>query len=113
MNIYTVKEKFKDLDNNHIYKENDLYPFNLEEVDSKRIAELEGNKNKMKKKLIEKKTIEDLSVNQLVRYAEIKDIDIKTSIINKILESNKNIGKDSNNKNKSKNTQTNSSNEEN
>ena len=51
-------KKFKDLeDNNHIYKQGDIYPREGLEPSKKRIKELSSNKNKIGEILIEK--IED------------------------------------------------------
>lgn len=103
MKVFIVRENFKDKKTKIDYKKDDLY--NSEESDSKRIEELSSNKNDMKRILIEEKDLTELTVSQLVQYAEIKNIDIKTSILNGISNFNKNNedsekGKDDKEKNK-------------
>lgn len=51
--MYIVKEKFRDLTDNHIYEKYDKFPFDDRKVSEKRIKELTSKKNKLKKTLIE------------------------------------------------------------
>ena len=91
MKVYTVINKFEDLDTKHIYQENDIYPFDLGRVKKERLEELSGKKNKMKKELIIEKEINDLSILQLIELATIKGFDIKESIIKVIIECNESM----------------------
>lgn len=49
-----VCEKFRDLTDNHVYKKDDVFPFDGREVDENRIKELSTKKNKIGKVLIVK-----------------------------------------------------------
>lgn len=51
--MYKVINPFKDLEENHLYKTGDKFPFNNKEILDERIASLLSNKNKVGKPLIE------------------------------------------------------------
>lgn len=55
--MYKVISPFKDLEENHIYKTGDVFPFDKKEISVERIKSLSTDKNKTGKPLIEK--IED------------------------------------------------------
>ena len=52
--MYRVINPFKDLEENHLYKTGDKFPFDDKEILDERIASLLSNKNKVGKPLIEK-----------------------------------------------------------
>lgn len=52
--MYKVVEKFRDLTDNHVYKKDDVFPFDGREIDENRIKELSTKKNKIGKVLIAK-----------------------------------------------------------
>ena len=58
--IYIVIKKFRDLkDGNHIYAENDFYPYCLKDIDEERIAELISCDNNFKEPVIRELTQEE------------------------------------------------------
>ena len=86
--MFVVKENFNDLEGNHHYQKNDIFPFENTVIDKKRIEELSTTKNRLKKPLIEKKNLADLTISQLVNYTLILGIDVKTVLLN-VIDSNK------------------------
>lgn len=82
--MYVVKSKFKDKTTNHVYDEGRIFPYDGVEVPSDRIKELSSEENKLKRVLIEEKTIEDLSEEQICEYARIINLDVKSLIINSL-----------------------------
>lgn len=59
--MFKVIHKFKDLeDNNHIYSDNDIYPYDLKDVSFERIKELASKNNKIGTNLIKKLNMEEL-----------------------------------------------------
>lgn len=68
------KKDWRDLTNNHIYHENDKYPFNNEEVPADRLKELSTKKNKIGEILIVERNIEDLNIEELKIVADNEKI---------------------------------------
>lgn len=80
--MYIVTSNFKDLkDKNHEYKKGDIYPHKKKEVKQERLDELMSSNNKLNKQLIKEVSVEELTDNQLVEYALIEGIDLRTIIL--------------------------------
>lgn len=84
--MYIVKENFKDETNNHIYKKDDIFPFEESVITDERINELSTIKNKIGKILIEESDYKNLTENQLIAYSKLLNIDISNLIVSKIVE---------------------------
>lgn len=80
--MYIVTSNFKDLkDKNHEYKKGDIYPHEKKEVKQERLDELMSSNNKLNKQLVKEVSVEELTDNQLVEYALIEGIDLRTIIL--------------------------------
>lgn len=80
--MYVVINKFKDLKDNHLYEKDSIYPYKKKKVDQERLDELMGSDNKLKKSLIKEANIGDLTDSQLIEYATIEGIDLRSYILN-------------------------------
>ena len=80
--MYVVINKFKDLKDNHLYEKDAIYPYKKKKVDQERLDELMGSDNKLKKSLIKEANIGDLTDSQLIEYATIEGIDLRSYILN-------------------------------
>lgn len=87
--MYIVIKKFRDLkDNNHIYNENDFYPYCLKEIDEERALELKSDTNNFKEPVIRELTEAEVKMLNIVildfekENEEIDNID-KTKHSNK------------------------------
>lgn len=89
--MYIVIEEFNDLeDNHHKYVVNDIYPYEKKEICSERLAELSSENNKLKRVLIKKISLNEMSVEQLVSYAKREKIDLKEIILNELSQNQNN-----------------------
>lgn len=67
---------FQDLTNDHIYVEGDKFPFDDSYVEKERLEELLSKNNKIGKKLIRPKFLEDCDVDELKEIANKFQIEI-------------------------------------
>ena len=88
--MFVAKENFTDLKSKHEYQKDDIFPFKNETIDKSRIKELSTNENRLNKPLIEKKKLMDLSISQLVEFATIMGIDVKSVLLDVINSKNVN-----------------------
>lgn len=79
--MYVVINKFKDLKDNHLYEKDAIYPYKKKKVDQERLDELMGSNNKLKKSLIKEASIDELTDSQLIEYATIEGIDLRSYIL--------------------------------
>lgn len=82
--MYVVINKFKDLKDNHLYEKDAIYPYKKKKVDQERLDELMGSDNKLKKSLIKEANIDDLTDSQLIEYATIEEIDLRSYILDAV-----------------------------
>lgn len=50
--MFEVLKSFKDIEDGHVYKKGDIFPFDKREVEDLRIQELSSKNNRLKTKLI-------------------------------------------------------------
>lgn len=72
----TYYKKFRDLTNDHVYNEGDKFPFDDSEVGTDRLNELLSKKNKIGKKLIRPKFLEDCDIDELKELASKFQIEV-------------------------------------
>lgn len=53
--MFEVIREFKDIEDGHIYKKGDIFPFDKREVEDIRLQELSSKNNRLKTKLIVEK----------------------------------------------------------
>lgn len=53
--MFEVIREFKDIEDGHIYKKGDIFPFDKREVEDVRLQELSSKNNRLKTKLIVEK----------------------------------------------------------
>ena len=82
--MHVAIDKFRDLKDNHLYVKGDLYPYKKKKIDQERLEELIGSDNKLNKPLIKEVNITELTDSQLIEYAVIEGIDLKSYILDVI-----------------------------